>query len=113
MSCYENYEKQRAQLIVDLRVLARRGATVVQMVDHVHTALAGPDRTPGSGPRILIVTLFIHAFKLGIADVNIIGAMVRFEGERGRPDQAIEASVYPHIARWLAAHPDPTEEEQR
>ncbi|MEY3213852.1 MAG: hypothetical protein RIT28_4333, partial [Pseudomonadota bacterium] len=90
--------------VKELRQLARRGATVIQMVHHAHLE-------PNRCGRIPIMVLFIRAFHLSIPDVNIIGALRLFEGERGRPDEVIEAEVSPHVARWLAQHPTPTEEE--
>lgn len=102
----QDFQENKARLIKELRQLARRGATVIQMVHHLHLE-------PNLCGRVGIFVLFIRAFHLSIPDVSIIGALRMFEGERGRPDEVIEDDVAPHIARWLAAHPDPTEEELR
>ena len=109
----QDFQENKARLIKELRQLARRGATVIEMVHHLDLALGGPTPPGGPGPRLPICSLFIHAFHLRLPDVNIIGAMHLFEGERGQPDQDIEASVYPHIACWLEQHPTLTEEELR
>ena len=100
----QDFQENEARLIEELRQLARRGATVIQMVHHLHLE-------PNRCGRVAIFVLFIRAFNLSIRDVNIIGALRMFEGERGRPDEVIEEDVYPHVARWLEQHPTLTEEE--
>ena len=100
----QDFQENEARLIEELRQLARRGATVIQMVHHLHLE-------PNLCGRVDIFVLFIRAFHLSIPDVNIIGALRMFEGERGRPDEVIEEDVYPHVARWLEQHPTLTEEE--